>query len=70
MFDAEVLTQILNSNTNFSRHINQIIDQVAINDFDGIDIDYEMIYLSDKDRFLTFVDELSTRLQKTTRSYQ
>lgn len=64
MFDAEVLTQILNSNTNFSRHINQIIDQVAINDFDGIDIDYEMIYLSDKDRFLTFVDELSTRLQK------
>lgn len=61
-FEVEKLSEVLNSEENLSRHIDEIISQVVDNDYDGIDIDYESIYLRDNEKFFEFIQRLSARL--------
>ena len=45
-----------------TKHINEIVDLVEDNDFDGIDIDYESKLSTTKDHFSDFLKELNRKL--------
>lgn len=60
-FDPIVIGDMLNSQENMDRHINEIIRYITEYDFDGIDLDYEAIYLKDKELFFEFMQKLSLR---------
>lgn len=62
LFNWEILTDVLNDETAYKTHIDEIIAEVVENDYDGIDLDYESIIIEDKDLFLGMVEELSTKL--------
>ncbi len=46
------------------KHINDLVDLVEKNNFDGIDIDYEALKSYQKDDFSLFIEELSKELHK------
>jgi len=56
---ADTLSQILNNNVSLQTHIDSIVAEVVNKNFDGIDIDYESIYLDDKNKFLDFLKNLA-----------
>ncbi|GAB4161199.1 MAG: glycosyl hydrolase family 18 protein [Candidatus Dojkabacteria bacterium] len=60
-FDADLIKTIL-SDENRQKHINQIVEQVLANDYDGIDLDYESTYETDAERYEQFLAALSTEL--------
>jgi len=64
LFDHDLFSKILNSDANTQRHIDSIVKLVEDNDFDGVDLDYESIKLSDKDEYLEFIRLLSTELHE------
>jgi len=61
MFDADILSTILNGNS-LDNHVSQIIIELNKYNYAGIDIDYEMTYLKDKDKWEEFIKKLSTSL--------
>jgi spore germination protein len=61
-FDPEKTSTILNNDKLFEKLVKTIIDEVTINNYDGIDIDFEAVKAEDKERFTAFISELSTRL--------
>lgn len=61
-FDTDKISELLNSEENRQRHIDTIIDTVISNNYDGIDLDYESIYLDDKEEFYTLLQQLSLRM--------
>ncbi len=67
LFDPDLLQGILNDQTKFEEHINSIINIVNENDFSGIDIDYEVIYIEDKARYMSLLKELSQRLHNSNK---
>ncbi len=62
LFDSRVLNKILNNPESYRRHIDQILQKVDQYDYDGIDLDYESIYLFDKKLFFQFLTELAEKL--------
>jgi|688.fasta_scaffold74376_2 spore germination protein YaaH len=62
-FDHEILTEILQNQTNLDKHVDSILKTVLDNNYDGIDIDYESTKLSDKDKFFEFLEKLSGKLK-------
>ena len=64
LFDAEILNKVLNSPENFERHVEDIVTNVIKNDYDGIDLDYESIYLQDKEEFFELLETLKIRLEE------
>lgn len=58
-FDPIVIGDMLNSQENIDRHINEIIRYIKEYNFDGIDLDYEATYLKDKELFFEFIQKLS-----------
>jgi spore germination protein len=66
MFDADILSQILEGNS-LDNHVNQIILELNKHNYAGIDIDYEMTYLADKARWELFILKLSTALQNNNK---
>lgn len=64
LFDADILSDILNNRTYFETHIDEIVNAVVRNRYIGIDIDYESIYLEDKELFFDFLEELSLELAR------
>jgi spore germination protein YaaH len=63
-FDHEILTPILQTQTNLDRHVSDIVNLVKTNNYDGIDIDYESTKLTDKDKYFEFLKKLSEGLKK------
>lgn len=63
LFEAETLSIILNDEQNFNRHVQQIIDRVKKYNLDGIDLDYESIYLADKKLFYEFLKKLNQEMK-------
>lgn len=63
-FDHEILTPILQTQANLDRHVNDILNLVKTNNYDGIDIDYESTKLTDKDKYFEFLKKLSEGLKK------
>ncbi len=63
MFNFKVIKAVLNSEENYDRHIASILKIVDDNDYDGIDIDYESIEVSEKELFLQFIKDLSIEMK-------
>ena len=56
--NAEAMHNVLSNPTLRARHIAMIVDEVKVNDFDGIDIDYEGKYEKTRPYFSLFLKEL------------
>lgn len=65
--DAEVLSRLLNNEQARQSFIQQIRDEVINNSYDGIDIDFESIKSTDKDKFSLFIQELSETLHSSNK---
>jgi spore germination protein YaaH len=63
-YDFDSMSASLATKDSYTKQINTIISEIEKYDFDGIDLDYEMIRTSDKNNFLRFIQELSTELDK------
>lgn len=61
MFDHEIFTKVLQSEENLIRHIESVLKEVQ--QYDGIDLDYESTKLSDKEKYFEFISRLSTGLK-------
>jgi spore germination protein len=59
---ADSLSTVLNDMSLLNTHINNIVNEVNTNNYDGIDIDYETIKSTDKAAFSGFVRLLSEKL--------
>ncbi|MCK8061551.1 MULTISPECIES: glycosyl hydrolase family 18 protein [unclassified Fusibacter] len=63
-FDPELTSSVLNSLEARENMIGQLIDYALINKVEGINIDFENMFLEDSDLFVQFVAELSTRMKE------
>jgi spore germination protein YaaH len=62
-FEAGPLSTVLNDQEKYDRQIDFLIKEVDDNNFDGLDIDYEAIFLKDKEKFYSFMERLSTAMK-------
>ncbi len=60
--DPQVVVGVLNDNYIRARHVQNIVDEVLARNYDGIDIDYELLPDSMRPTFSAFIIELSTAL--------
>ena len=60
LFGGTQLTILLSSDVNRQNAINNLLELVASNNADGIDIDFELLPLSQRDNLVLFMEELST----------
>lgn len=63
-YDFDAMSAAFASEDSYRKQINTIISEVEKYDFDGIDLDYEMIRVSEKDNYLLFLEELSDELNR------
>lgn len=63
-YDYNSMSNSLNNTDTSSKNIYFVIDEIEKYSFDGIDLDYEMINSSDKNNYLTFLEELESALEK------
>lgn len=62
-FDAAEFSIVLSDPDKLNRHIQFLKDEVTKYNFDGLDLDYESILLSDQAAFMQLVSELSAFLK-------
>jgi spore germination protein YaaH len=60
--NVDYLSAHLRDQTSIKKHIDNILGWVDEFDYDGIDLDYEVIYLKDKKRFYNFLEQLSKEM--------
>lgn len=63
-FDGNNMTLVLNNPENLQRHVDQIVNVVVNNNYDGIDLDYEAFYLKDRGVFFEMMEKVSVELKK------
>ena len=63
-YDFDSMKAGFASTESYTRQINTIVSEVEKYNFDGIDLDYEMINTSEKDNFLEFLNSLGKELKK------
>lgn len=63
-FDPDLMRSIFRDPTNRSRHVDALVTDVLRNDYDGVDLDYEMIYMDDKAGYEAFILELNDKLDR------
>lgn len=61
-FDATVISRIINNPVDRSEHVREILELVIENEYDGIDIDYENLPVTDTEGFSAFISQLGTAL--------
>ncbi|MEW6070033.1 MAG: glycosyl hydrolase family 18 protein, partial [Candidatus Thermoplasmatota archaeon] len=61
-YNKTLVNTILSNSVIMENHIANITNLVLSNNYDGIDIDYEGLYASDKDNFTSFISKLSEKL--------
>ncbi len=64
MFDWKLMESIYSNDRYFETHINEITEILKNPDYKGVDLDYESIQLSDKDKFYEMLNEISKQSQK------
>ncbi len=62
-FDYNAMVSAFNSTESYQNHLNTILSEIDEYDFDGIDIDYEMIHIQQKEFYLNFLKDLKQELQ-------
>ena len=63
-WDSGRVENMLSSKESRAKHIQNIIEKLNELDFDGINIDYEEVNASEKNRFSLFIEELKAELKK------
>lgn len=63
-WDHKRVDNVIKTKEAREKHINELIDLVEKNNFDGIDIDYESLESYQRDDFSLFIEELSKELHK------
>ena len=63
-FDLDMTHDLLHSTSARDKFINYMIDIAVEKDFDGINIDFENVYLDDKDALTHFVAEFAYQMRK------
>lgn len=63
-FDSTIISRIINDPSTRSRHVRELISLVLDNEYDGIDIDYESLPVTDLAAFSAFINELGTSLHE------
>jgi spore germination protein len=63
-FSADGLKVMLSTDENIATHVNFLMKEVDEKGYDGIDLDYESIYLDDKDKFFKLLSNFSSELHK------
>lgn len=61
-FDPARVSAIINNTTNRANHIQNLVNLVEVNNYHGIEIDYENLYASDRNAFTQFIQELAQAL--------
>ena len=61
-FDYDAMRTAFSSNESYKGHINTIVSEIDRYGFDGIDLDYEMINIDQKEFFLNFLRDLKNEL--------
>ncbi|MGI6423463.1 MAG: glycosyl hydrolase family 18 protein [Candidatus Dojkabacteria bacterium] len=61
-YDFKVMRSLLQSEAYIEKHISEILKEVEKYNFDGVDIDYEKIYSSEKEGYFKFLTDLKTAL--------
>lgn len=61
------LTELLKNSDATNRHIDNIVNEVLANDYDGIDIDYENLGKEVKDNFTYFIKDLAGKLHENNK---
>lgn len=62
--DGNFMHQILGNELRRKQHIQEIVELLRVQEFDGIDIDYENLNIQDREIFIQFLKELKEALQK------
>jgi spore germination protein YaaH len=60
--DAAAVQRLLGDATARARHRRAIVELAALHGFSGVDVDYENLYLEDRQRFSDFAQELAADL--------
>ena len=63
-FDVDGLSKVLND---IEKINNFIVEEIEKHQFDGIDLNYELIYLSDRDKFFDHLSSLKNELSKRSK---
>lgn len=61
-FDWQTIQSILGNPQYTATHISAIVKEVSLNNYAGIDLDYESTKLEDKEKYQAFIKELATQL--------
>lgn len=61
-WDGQLVSNVISNSTLRTNHVTSIVDLVVANGYDGIDIDYEELFATDRANFSTFIQELATAL--------
>ena len=61
-FDPARVTTMLSSAVTRTAHVTALVTLVTFNGYDGIDVDYESLAATDRDRYTAFITELSVAL--------
>jgi len=62
--DIEMTSRFLNNSNSRKLFIEKLITEFENHEFEGINIDFENIYMKDKDKFTQFISELSYEFSK------
>jgi spore germination protein YaaH len=63
-FDKDLVQSILSTRDNRARRVKVIVELTTGHGYDGIEIDYEMLYNTDRENFSLFMQELGNALHK------
>lgn len=61
-FERDKLNRVLNSQENVNRFINETIEYIQQNNYQGIDLDFESFYVNDQKPFFDMLAQLKERL--------
>jgi spore germination protein YaaH len=61
-FDDQVIVEIIQDDAKRAKHVQEIVDLVVANGYDGIDIDYEALRKEARNDFSAFIAELGEAL--------
>lgn len=61
-FNSELISTVLNDPVLRQRHVQNIVSKLVQMDYPGIDIDYENLYVRDRELFVVFLQELKDAL--------
>lgn len=66
-FDSELISAVLNDPVLRQRHVQNIVDKLVQMNYPGIDINYENLFVRDRELFVLFVQELKDALSAVSK---